>query len=224
MGPEACRARKPKGRRDPPATFPQVWTFQRHHTRGYSHLAREWPPALAGQTEPSPSSWEVWSPSTSYSRAGKIQSSKKKKRREISCYSLPYKKQFWFCHCSLILPGRKKKGGNLGEKEIMFNMKKCLPLHLQLQPCTYLSHIPNDDANDGAWANLTPARGKTWQIGDSLLLIRTQKHKEVIDHGNTTQLSGTTGQNMVDPRCNSYIVHWICLWIYADRGLCVHWN
>lgn len=142
----------------------QVWAFQRRHTRGYSHLPREWPPALAGQTEPSPSSWEVWSPSTSYSRAGKTRSSKKeKKRREISCCSLPYEKQFWFCHCSLILPARKKKGGNLGSREVMslmFNMKNCLPLYLHIQPCTHLSHIPNDDAKDGAWANLTPARGR----------------------------------------------------------------
>lgn len=34
-------------------------------------------------------------------------------------------------------------------------------LHPQLQPCTHLSHTLNDDANDGAWANLAPARGRT---------------------------------------------------------------
>lgn len=112
------------------------------HSRDCSHLPREWPPALAGQTEPSPSSWEVWSPSTSYSRAGKAQSLENEKRRDIRCYSLPYEKQFWLCHCSLRLPGRKKKGENLGSKEVvglMPDMQNPLPWHPQLQPCTHFS-------------------------------------------------------------------------------------
>lgn len=50
--------------------------------------------------------------------------------------------QFWFCHCSLRLPGQKKKGENLGSKEVMglmLNMQNPLPWHPQLQPCTHLS-------------------------------------------------------------------------------------
>lgn len=59
----------------------EAWLFRGNLTlRSDSHLPRELPPALAGQTEPSPSSWEVWSPSTSYSRAGNGQSLEKQKR------------------------------------------------------------------------------------------------------------------------------------------------
>lgn len=109
------------------------------HPRGCSQLLQKLPPALAGQTEPSPSSWEVWSPSTSYSRAGKAQSLEKQKR--FICgwsylLTFPLRKRLWFCYHTLMLPGREKRGA-LGSKVSqisMLNTQSSVPVYPQLDP------------------------------------------------------------------------------------------
>lgn len=83
-----------------------AWDIPRNpHTRGcLQPLPMELPPALAGQTEPSPSSWEVWSPSTSYSRAGHAQSLEEQKRSACGWnynLMLPLRKWLWFYHILL---------------------------------------------------------------------------------------------------------------------------
>ena len=80
--------------------------------RGCSHLPQELPPALAGQTEPSPSSWEVWSPSTSYSRAGKAQSLEKQKRFAFCGwkYLLPFLLRKWLMLLSHSCSQEGRKG------------------------------------------------------------------------------------------------------------------
>lgn len=115
------------------------------HTRGFNHLPRELPPALAGQTEPSPSSWEVWSPSTSYSRAGNAQSLEEQKRFTM-WLKLPtnasLKKMTLILSYTLMLPGREK-GGSLSSKVykiFMLNTQNSVPLHLQLDPLIYSWH------------------------------------------------------------------------------------
>lgn len=104
-------------------------------TGGYRHLPREPPPALAGQTEPSPSSWEVWSPSTSYSRAGNAQSLEKQKRFTWSwnhLLTLPFRKWLWFCHI-LSCSQEGKREGPWVQKWARFS---CWT-HRALCPCTH---------------------------------------------------------------------------------------
>lgn len=115
------------------------------HTRGFSHLPRELPPALAGQTEPSPSSWEVWSPSTSYSRAGNAQSLEEQKSFTLWLKLLTnasLKKMTLILSYTLMLPGREK-GGALSSKVykiFMLDTQSSVSLHLQLDPLTYSWH------------------------------------------------------------------------------------
>lgn len=121
----------------------QVWTFQELHTVETAVISQGSGPLLwlvkRNQVR-LPERFGPLQPAT----AGLAKPSPWRKRREekISCYSLPYKKQFWFCHCSLRLSGRKKKGENLGSKEVMglmLNMQNPLPWHPQPQPCARLS-------------------------------------------------------------------------------------
>lgn len=102
--------------------------------RGCSHLPQELPPALAGQTEPSPSSWEVWSPSTSYSRAGKAQSLEKQKRFAFCGwkYLLPFLLRKWLIllsHSHALRKGEKGSPGFKSEPEFYFP-------HTELCACT----------------------------------------------------------------------------------------
>ena len=122
----------------------QVWTSQGHHTVETAVISQGSGPLLwlvkRNQVR-LPERFGPLQPAT----AGLAKPSPWRTRREetfIRCYSLPYKKQFWLCHCSLRLPGRKKKGGNLGSKEVVgfiLNMQNPLPWHPQLQPCTHFS-------------------------------------------------------------------------------------
>lgn len=119
----------------------QAWTSdvqdvpRNPHTRGCSHFPRKLPPALAGQTEPSPSSWEVWSPSTSYSRAGHAPSLEEQKT--FTCgwndlLMLPLRKGLWFYHIlSYSQQGRKE------EPWVQKCARFSCPTHRALYLCTH---------------------------------------------------------------------------------------
>lgn len=142
-------------------------------------LPMELPPALAGKTEPSPSSWEVWSPSTSYSRAGNAPSLEEQKRSTCGwryMLVLPLRKRLWFYHIpSCSQEGRKEE--SWVHKWVRFSCSTHRALFYGFTPTTTTTHMllmstVSKDFEDGIFASSGPAMVRAWDLKD-----RTSTHK-----------------------------------------------